>query len=145
MIPFASRILPALASLALTAVAATAQTTVTNKGVFWGSGNPTSVVQGITNQLGVFQGTGAVVGQTPTGSLLGTFHWQGAGGNSLSGTFQLTLTTMLAPGVFVFVQQAQTTGGTGTFVNASGTDQAVGIINLNTSQFTGAFRGQLTY
>jgi hypothetical protein len=133
-----------LAAVALLGVAVTAQVTRPHRTVFSGTGNPVSTVQGVTNLLGPFTGTGVVVGQTPTGDLLGTFHWQN-GANSISGTFQLTLTTMLAPGVWLFVEHAQTTGGTGLFANATGTDLAVGIINLTTSQFAGTSRGQMTY
>ena len=51
---------------------------------------------------------------------------------------------MLAPGVYVFVETATTTGGTGRFAGATGTDVAYGVINVVTSEFRGVLRGQLT-
>lgn len=142
-----SRLHSALRSLAATVllgVTAIAQSVVVpNVGIFSGTGTPVSAVRGWTNQLGRFTGTGSVLAQTPTG-ILGTFAWQSSNGGSLHGTFELTLTTMLAPGVFCFVETATTTGGTGRFVGATGTDTAYGVINLMTSEFHGVFTGQLT-
>ena len=132
-----------LAATTLLAVAATAQTTRIHRSVFTGVGNPSSAVQGVTNLLGSFSGTGSIVGQTPTGDLLGVFNWGGA--NSLSGSFQLTLGMMLSPGVFLFTEQVQVTGGSGLYANATGTEFAVGGINLATSQFAGVGRGVVTY
>lgn len=133
-----------LAATTLLGTAATAQVTRTHRAVFSGVGNPVSAVQGVTNLLGPFTGTGNVTGQSPTGALLGTFHWQN-GANAITGSFEVTLTTMLAPGVFLFTEQVQTTGGSGIFANATGTDVAFGIINLNTSQFAGVSRDTITY
>lgn len=62
-----------------------------------------------------------------------------------SGVAVVALDYRLAPGIFVFVEHTQTTGGSGIYANATGNDVAVGIIDLTTSQFAGVFRGQLTY
>ena len=57
----------------------------------------------------------------------------------------LTLGMMLSPGVFLFTEQVQVTGGSGLYANATGTEFAVGVINLATSQFAGVGRGVITY
>ncbi|MGE0145600.1 MAG: hypothetical protein AB7I19_19710 [Planctomycetota bacterium] len=50
---------------------------------------------------------------------------------------------MIEPGVFRFIEIATTTGGTGRFAGATGTDTAHGVINLTTNEFRGYFTGRL--
>jgi hypothetical protein len=124
-------------------LAAQGHGSVPHRGSFVGTGSPVSVVTGNATLLGRFVGTGTVLAQTPTG-IQGEFAWTGAHGDAITGTFVLTLTGMVEPGVFTFIETAQITSGTGRFANATGNALAAGTINVVTSEFSGRFDGWMT-
>ena len=92
---------------------------------------------GHANQLGAFTGTAEFYpnfcDNPPNITYTGTFDWFAANGDEISGTFEGYLTPTETPGVYDNHENADVTGGTGRFSNATGNFQLSGQIDFTTT------------
>jgi hypothetical protein len=99
---------------------------------------------GNATQLGRFNGTAEFVLNVCDLTYVGSYVFTGANGDSISGPFTGTLTPTAIPGVFDNNELAFITAGTGRFVNATGTFNLGGQIDLNTGTFSLPWQGTIS-
>jgi hypothetical protein len=92
---------------------------------------------GNANQLGAFTGTAEFYPNfcedPPNIAYTGTFDWFAANGDEISGTFDGYLSPTETPGVYDNHENADVTGGTGRFANATGTFYLRGQLDFTTN------------
>ena len=99
--------------------------------------------EGTATELGNFTGRSNFIPNVCTGAYTGTFHWVGADGDSVLGTFVGQIIPTATPGLFDNSETSTVTGGTGRFVGASGIQTLTGQVNFGTASFVLPFQGTL--
>lgn len=109
--------------------------------------NPGNSSQNNTSNFGAFANTQShCIGGFPFASWSGgSFQWDFAAGDTLFGTTSGNLTPRATPGLFDATYTLVATGGTGRFLNASGSILALSLIDTRfpPTTNTGTFSGQL--
>jgi hypothetical protein len=99
---------------------------------------------GNATQLGSFTGISNFIPNLCDGSYTGSFNWVAANGDSISGPFRGQNIATATPGVFLNVETAIITGGTGRFRHATGMFTLYGQVNFNTRTFVLPFLGTIS-
>jgi hypothetical protein len=99
---------------------------------------------GNATHLGSFTGTTNLTTNFCDGSNSGTFTWNAANGDSISGNFFGQLIPTATPGIFDNIATTICTGGTGRFTGATGMWTSGGQANFNTATFVFPFEGTIS-